>query len=128
MSYTSVTASTTQLASTPSAPLEYSTVDTKRTGASHLRDGMSLLELYGYKGDPVTSRGKSTLSLVQQLSSNAESANHCRSDGQSSDKRMKQWTLQRSAHVRNFVDADINASSSVTQRGCDIIPKQISTN
>ena len=124
--HTSVTASTTQLVSTSSAPLECSTVDTKRTGVPHLRDGMSLLELYGSKGDPVASRGKSTLSLVQQLSLSAESANQCRSDGQSSDKRMKQWTLQRSAHIRNFVDADINASSSVTQKGCGI-PKQIST-
>ena len=37
---------------------------------------------------------------------------------------MNTWTLQHSARARNFIDADINASSSVTQRGCGI-PKQI---
>ena len=72
---------------------------------------MSLLELYGSKGQPVASHGKSTLSLVQQLSTSAESANKHHSSYQSDD-----------------IDTDTNASSSASQIDYNIIiPKQNST-
>ena len=85
------------------------------------RDGMSLFELYGSKGQPVAAQGKATPSLVEQLSLNAESANRCPShDSRNGDKKKSLWTLERSDHAKDFVNVDSNASLD-----CDIVPRQI---
>ena len=87
------------------------------------RDGMSLLELYGSKGQPAAAQSKATPSLVQQLSLNAESANQRPSihDGRNSDKKKSLWTLERSDYARDFVN--VNSSASL---GCDIhVPREI---
>jgi hypothetical protein len=102
------------------------TDDTKRTGFSHPRDGMSLLELYGSKSQPVAAQDKATTpSLVQQLSLSAESANQRPSSHvgrNNSDKKTSLWTLERSDHARDFVNVDSNASL-----GCDTIPRKIAS-
>ena len=88
------------------------------------RDGMSLLELYGSKGQPAAAQSKATPSLVQQLSLNAESANQRPSihDGRNSGKKKSLWTLERSDHARDFVN--MNSSASLD---CDVIPRQIAS-
>jgi hypothetical protein len=113
-------------ATQPSTLSASSTDDTKRTLFSHPRDGMSLLELYGSKSQPVAAQGKATTpSLVQQLSLSAESANQCpssRDRRNNSDKKTSLWTLERSDHVRDFVNIDSNASLD-----CDTSPRQIAS-
>ena len=96
----------------------------QRTEFSHSRDGMSLLELYGSKGQPAATQGKAIPSLVQQLSLNAESANQRPSihDGRNGDKKKSLWTLERSDQARDFVN--MNSSASLD---CDVIPGQIAS-
>ena len=112
---------------TPAISSTDSASNNQSTGLSHLRDGMSLLELYGSKGHPVSAPTESTLSLVHRLSSGAESANKRPSHSRSSNKKTNLWTLQHSAHAKSFVDtAGTSATSSMTQLDCDV-SKQISS-
>ena len=113
---------------TPAFSSAGSVSNNQSTGLSHLRDGMSLLELYGSKGHPVSAPTESTLSLVHRLSSDAESANKRPSHSRSSNKKTNLWTLQHSAHAKNFVStaATLSATSSMTQLDC-YVSKQISS-
>ena len=99
--------------STQSAPDNGGSSADGGNGLSHLRDGMTLLELYSFRDDPAASQTNSTKSLVHKLSSNcAESANSCRSVGRHRDKSTNLWKLLPSARAKNFVDGCTSSTGS----------------
>ena len=76
------------------------------TGLLHLRDSLTLLELYGSK-DLSTTVQANTQSLVSLLLNRSELTNGCPSKDQrkvDSGKRSNKWKLLPSARARNFVN------------------------
>ena len=108
---TSTTATAGDSLASPSLPSNGSSGE--RTGLSHLRDGMTLLELYG-SDDHTASAQPSPQSLVQQLSSSAESATKPHSNSRNTGKKINLWKLTPSAHAKNYVDVGIASPLSST--------------
>ena len=94
-----------------SASSEGGRSSSEKTGMSHLRDGMTLLELYSCKNEQAATQ-TGTQSLVHKLSNSADSATSCRSNRRHGDKGTSLWKLLPSERAKNFVDTDTLSSSS----------------
>ena len=78
-------------------------------GLTHLRDGMTLLELYGSKGHEAAAQPTDE-SIVLRLSNVAESAVSSRSTNRKRDGRRNRWKLMPSASAKNYVHTDTSSS------------------